>query len=206
VGNEYPVPVVVTMGGNISVGGSLKFGPVEITGIHAALAFGTLENYISAGASAKVNGYSGSGGFFMGRSCTLGFLSWDPEVEAVLGTTVPFTGAYAYGEVWIPISEVLFGIPASCMFQVSGGVGLGAGFFLEGPTFVGKAMLGLDGDFLCVASLNCTLKMAGKANPDGLSMRGKASVEVEIGPCPLCAPISKEVTMTYSNGEWDADF
>ena len=67
-------------------------------------------------------------------------------MKKILGEA-PFTGAYGYVDVMIPVSEALLGIPATCMFQVSAGVGMGAGFFIEGPTFVAKSKLAVSGDF-----------------------------------------------------------
>jgi hypothetical protein len=91
------------------------------------------------------------------------------------------------------------------MFQVSAGVGMGAGFFLEGPTFIRKAKLGRGGDFLCVASIYGDIIMAGKKGKDGLHLLGSGTFEVEL--CAIiCVSASKTVEMQYKNGSWDVDF
>jgi len=200
-----PVPYLIGMAGNIILDGSINFQTLEVTYINAGAAFGEFENYISCAARVKIKGYEGMGGIFMGKACSVGFLSWDPQVEELLGQG-SFTGFYFYGEVWIPISEVWFGIPASCLFQVSAGVGAGFGAFFEGPTFVGKMLLGVSGDVLCIVSIKCTMALAGKANPDGLSLSGKGTFEGEIGPCPVCISFSKDIKLKYQNEEWDVDF
>src|SRR5262249_51528481 len=159
------------------------FGTLVVKYLSAGMAFGELENYFTAAATVRMNdSYEGSGGVFIGRTCTLGFLYWDKDVSAVLGNQLPFTGVYFYGEVWIPVSEVVLGIPATCFFDISAGVGAGFGMFIEGPTFVGKMLMGLSGRFLCIASVKCTIALAGKANPDGLALRGRGTLEGSVGP------------------------
>jgi hypothetical protein len=192
------------MAGGIDLDGKITLGPATIKKLSAALAFGAEENYFSAACAVSINSYTGMGGLFFGRTCTLDPLKWDPEIQKIVGQP-PFTGAYTYVEVWIPVSEALLGIPATCMFQVSAGMGMGAGFFLEGPTFLGKAMLGVSGDFLCVASIYGDIKLAGKGSPQGITMLGSGTFEVEL--CALiCVSASKTVEIQYKNGSWDIDF
>lgn len=192
------------MAGGLDLDGKITLGPATIKKLSAALAFGAEENYFSAACAVSVNSYTGMGGLFFGRACTLDPLKWDPEIQKVVGQP-PFTGAYTYVEVWIPVSEALLGIPASCMFQVTAGMGMGAGFFVEGPTFLGKAMLGVSGDFLCVASIYGDIRLAGKGSPQGVTMLGSGRFEVEI--CALiCVSASKTVEIQYKNGSWDIDF
>lgn len=201
-----PVPSqpldLIGLGGNIAIGGELGFGNVKVKDLYAGMGVGEIENYFSASARVLVNGYQGMGGVFIGGTCTLGVMPWDPEVSEVLGSQVPFTGFYFYGEAWIPISEVLLGIPYSCMFQISGGVGLGFGMFAEGPTFIGKGMLGLSGDVLCLVGIDATLKMVGVPSPNGVSMSGKLNIELDL----TLFTIPYEAKITYENGEWDAEF
>jgi hypothetical protein len=190
--------------GGIDLDGKIVLGPVNIKKLSAALAFGEMENYFSAACRVAVNSYEGFGGIFFGRTCTLDPFSWDPQVQKILGEP-PFTGAYGYVEVMIPVSEALLGIPASCMFQVSAGVGMGAGFFIEGPTFVAKSKLAVSGDFLCVASIYGDIILAGKKGADGIRMLGSGTFEVEL--CAIvCISASKTVEMQYNNGSWDIDF
>jgi hypothetical protein len=192
------------MAGGLDLDGKISLGPATIRKLSAALAFGASENYFSAACMVSLNSYTGFGGLYFGRTCTLDPLKWDKEIQKIIGQP-PFTGAYTYVEVWIPVSEALLGIPASCMFQVSAGMGMGAGFFAEGPTFLGKALLGVSGDFLCVASISGDIRLAGKGSPKGVTMLGSGRFEVEI--CALiCISASKTVDIKYQNGSWDIDF
>ncbi len=204
--NPFPVPLLITLGGSLELKGSLKFGTLEITYVGAGMAFGELENYFTAAARVRQGGYEGSGGIFIGRTCTLGFLFWDADVSAVLGDKVPFTGVYLYGEAWIPIAEVVLGIPSSCMFDISAGVGAGMGMFIEGPTFVAKMKMGVSGSVLCLLTVKGEVALAGKANPDGIALAGRGTLSGVIGPCPVCLDFSKDLFMTYENFSWDVDF
>lgn len=199
-GNGY----LLGMAGGLDLDGKITLGPATIKKLSAGLAFGAEENYFSASCGVSINSYTGFGGLFFGRTCTLEPLKWDKEIQKIIGQP-PFTGAYTYVEVWIPVSEALLGIPASCMFQVTAGMGMGAGFFAEGPTFLGKALLGVSGDFLCVASIYGDIKLAGKGSPQGITMLGSGRFEVEL--CALiCVSASKTVDIKYTNGSWDIDF
>ena len=190
--------------GGFDLEGKITLGPATIKKLSAAIAFGKEENYFSAACRVALNSYEGMGGLYFGRTCTLDPFSWDPLVQKVIGQP-PFTGAYTYVEVWIPVSEALLGIPATCMFQVSAGMGMGAGFFVEGPTFIGRAKLGVSGDFLCVASIYGDIQLAGKGSPSGVNMIGSGTFEVEI--CVLlCVSASKTVEISYANNSWDIDF
>jgi hypothetical protein len=192
------------MAGGLDLDGKITLGPATIRKLSAALAFGMEENYFSAACGVSINSYSGFGGLYFGRTCTLDPLKWDKEIQKIIGQP-PFTGAYTYVEVWIPVSEALLGIPATCMFQISAGMGMGAGFFAEGPTFLGKALLGVSGDFLCVASISGDIRLAGKGSPQGITMLGSGRFEVEL--CALiCISASKTVEIEYQNGSWDIDF
>jgi hypothetical protein len=129
---------------------------------------------------------------------------WDPEVASVLGTP-PFTGAYVYGEGWIPISEAL-GIPATCLFNISAGVGAGAFFFLEGPTYGGKIKAGVLGEALCVVTIKGEVVMIGVKSGSDLTMKGSGRLSGKVGWCPFCIKFGKTVSITYKNGDWDVDF
>jgi hypothetical protein len=201
----FQTPELIGLGGNFTLKGSIKFDTFEVTYLNAGASFGQLENYISSGARVKAQGFEGAGGVFLGRTCTLDFMPWDPDVQKVLGQP-PFTGAYFYVEVWVPISQVWWGIPKSCLFQVSAGMGAGMGYFAEGPTFVGKMFLGLSGEALCIVTLKANVTMIAKSTPEGLTFKGKSEFEADIGPCPVCMPFKQDILMTYQNGEWDVEF
>ena len=82
---------------------------------------------------------------------------------------------------------------------------MGVGFFVEGPTFLGKTMLGVSGDFLCIASIYGDIRLAGKGSPKGITMLGSGRFEVELC-CLVCISASKTVEVKYQNGSWDIDF
>ena len=192
-------------GAGFELTGPLKFETFTIRQLGAAMAFGETENYFSADAKVEFNGYKGKGGIFFGRTCTLDPFFWDKDVQSLIGTP-PFTGVYVYGEVWIPVSEALLGIPATCFFQVSAGVGAGAGFFVEGPTFIGKMFLGASGDLLCIISVEGDVYLIGVKNKDGFALKGVGELSASLGPCPFCISFSKSIGITYKNSKWDVDF
>lgn len=201
-----PVPLLIGVGGSFDMTGEVNFEAFKVKQLSASMAFGLEENYFSCAARVLINKYEGFGGIYFGRTCTLDPIKqWDPDVASVLGSP-PFTGAYVYGEVWIPISEALLGIPASCFFNITAGVGAGAFYFVEGPTYGGKMLLGAHGELLCIVSVGGTIKLVGVKNPDGLTLKGSGEVEGDIGPCPFCISFSKSIDMTYKNGSWDVDF
>ncbi len=198
-------PRLINLGGGIELTGELNFETFKIKYLGASMGFGLLENYFSCAARVAINKYEGMGGIFFGRTCTLDPFFWDKDVQSILGTP-PFTGAYAYVEVWIPVSEALLGIPATCFFQISAGVGAGAGYFLEGPTYVGKMLLGASGEVLCIVSVSGEIKLVGVKNADGLRLKGSGKLRGEIGWCPFCVSFSKSVGLEYRNNSWKVDF
>jgi hypothetical protein len=199
-------PRLTGVAGSFEMKGEVNFEAFKVKQFSASMAFGAEENYFSCAARVLINKYEGFGGIYFGRTCTLDPIKiWDPEVASVLGSP-PFTGAYVYGEVWIPISEALLGIPATCFFNITAGVGAGAFYFVEGPTYGGKMLLGAHGELLCIVSVGGTIKLVGVKNPDGLTLKGTGEVEGEIGWCPFCISFSKSIDMTYKNGSWDVDF
>jgi hypothetical protein len=199
------VPTLLTMGAGFELTGEINFETFKIKYLGASMAFGSLENYFSCAARISVNKYEGMGGLMFGKSCSLDPFFWDPDIQGILGAP-PFTGAYMYAEVWIPVSEALLGIPASCFFQVSAGVGAGAGYFVEGPTYIGKMFLGVSGEVLCIVSVSGDVTLVGVKNPDGLTLAGKGSLRGEIGACPFCISFSKTLGLEYKNNSWDVDF
>jgi hypothetical protein len=196
----------VGMAGSFNMTGALNFESFEIFQMGAGLAFGKEENYLTATVGIKLRSYSLSGGIFFGRTCTLDpIILWAPDVASVLGTP-PFTGAYVYGEGWIPISEAVLGIPASCLFNISAGIGAGAFFFLEGPTYGGKMKAGVLGEALCVVSIKGEVDMIGVKNGGDLRFRGSGRLSGKAGVCPFCVKFGKTVLIMYENGSWDIDY
>ncbi|MBL9140219.1 MAG: hypothetical protein JNK85_30400, partial [Verrucomicrobiales bacterium] len=198
-------PTLANLGGGLDLTGEIDFEIFQASHLAAWMAFGALENYLSAAASVGVNGYQGSGGLFFGRSCSPEPLSWDPEVASVVGHQ-SFSGAYGYADVWLPLSEALLGIPASCVFEVSAGVGVGAGYFQEGPTYVGRMLADAEGEVLCIATLHGELNLVGVKNADGLHLKGGGRMSGKLGCCPFCVRVSRHVDVEYKHGSWDIDF
>jgi hypothetical protein len=185
--------------------GEISFEAFAITDLAVAVAFGAKENYLSAALGLRFNSYKAKGGIFFGRTCTLQPIQlWDPFVAQALGKPPPpdgtFTGAYVYGELHIPVSEAILGIPASCFFQVTAGMGVGIFYFLEGPTFGARGMLSVGGDALCMLSLNGRVDMVGLKQGSKFKLNGKGTVAVEIGVCPLCIEASKSVSFSTETG------
>lgn len=198
-------PRLVNLGGDLELTGELNFETFKIKYLGASMGFGQFENFFSCAARVAINKYEGMGGVFFGRTCTLEPFFWDKDVQAILGTP-PFTGAYAYVEVWLPVSEALLGMPATCFFQISAGAGAGAGYFVEGPTYVGKMLLGAHGEVLCIVSVGGEIKLVGVKNADGLRLKGSGKLRGEIGRCPFCVSFSKSVGLEYQNNSWKVDF
>lgn len=188
-------------------GGALDFEAFRINELRATVAFGEEENYLSAATEMEFSDYRLAGGVFFGRTCTLAPIAlWDPEVAALLGEPDPtFTGAYVYGEGWIPISEALLGIPASCMFRISAGVGAGAFYFAEGPTYGGRLFAGISGDALCLVSIKGEARLVGVKQGDDFRFSGSGNVAGRAGKCRFCVRFSRTVNLSYSEGRWNVD-
>lgn len=192
-------------GGFKMTGGVLDFQSFKITEFAAGVAVGSDEAYIAAAARVIISNYEASGGIFFGRTCSLAPLQMvDPDVAEVLGTP-PFTGAYVYGEIWLPISETLLGIPASCFFRISAGVGAGAFFFVEGPTYGGKILLGASGEALCLVSIKGTVTMIGVMKNGALAFSGKGNLQGKAGSCPFCLKFNKSAKVKYEGGKWSVN-
>ncbi len=189
--------------------GEINFESLRITRFGAAVAVGIDDCYLAATATVIVSGYEATGGIFFGRSCSLEPLEMvDPDVAGLIGPA-PFIGAYVYGEVWIPISEVVLGIPASCLFQISAGVGAGAFYFVSGPdnisTFGGKMLLGVSGEALCIVSIRGEVNLIGVMSGSSLRFTGKGTLTGKAGPCPFCVKFKESVKVTYQDGDFTLD-
>lgn len=203
---------LVGVAGAFRMNGELSYEAFTIKQLAAAVAFGAYENYISAAGRFEFNKHEVAGGVFFGRTCTLDPIAlWAPDVASVLGTP-PFTGAYIYGEAWFPLEELL-GIPASCVLDLRAGLGVGVFYFVEGPTYGGKILMGVDGEVLCIFSVGASISMIGLRHGDDLTFSGNAHFSAAFGPCPFCIKLSKDVRATYKNslahpgtGDWSFDF
>jgi hypothetical protein len=199
------VPFPVNLAGQLELIGDLSFETFVLHDLAAALAFGKYENYLALKGGVRFNGYDFAGAIFFGRTCTLDPLKLiDPQVAEVLGNP-PFTGAYVYAQGWLPVSELVLGIPASCIFEISAGVGAGAFYFAEGPTYGGKMFLGVSGELLCIVSIEGDITMIGVKHGDDLRFAGHGHFEADVGPCPFCITVSKSVDVTYQNNSWSIE-
>jgi len=185
--------------GKLVTQGGIDFAMFNLNEFKAALAFGQLENYISGSARIYVNGYEGAGGLFLGSTCTLDPIQlWDPQVAETLGTPNPsFTGIYGYAEAWMPVL-----VNAGCALRIRAGLGAGAFYFEEGPTYGAVALVGASGEALCVVDVKGTIKMVGVKNPDGITLNGQGKVKgsVDLGFTEISASIP--VKGTYQDGNW----
>ncbi|MCH8539336.1 MAG: hypothetical protein LAT58_01040 [Opitutales bacterium] len=189
--------------------GEFNFEAFTVTDLGAAVAFGATENYFAAKVGMIFQEYTLAGGVFFGRTCTIEPLEIvDPDVAGVLGEPDPtFSGAYVYGEAHIPVSEALLGIPASCVFQISAGVGAGAFFFVEGPTYGGQMLLAVSGDALCLFSISGEVSLIGAKTGDDLRFNGQGTLSGSVGKCSrFCIKLSKTLELEYANDRWSYDF
>ena len=190
------------LGGSIEILGEIKFGDqFIITEMGCAMMFGQDENYFSAEVAMQVGkGFKAKGGVFFGKTCSLAPFFWDQSIKEALGEA-PFTGAYVYGEVHMALNQ-LIGIPSTCLFNLSVGAGTGIGYFTEGPTWIGKMYLSVEGEVLCIVSVTGEISLVGVKNPQGLNLVGKGRLAAELGWCPLCISVEKTATLTYKNRKW----
>ena len=196
------------VGGSFELtGGEIDFTTVKITCFKVTMAIGFDEAYLGAKACGIMNSYEVTLGIFFGRTCTLDPLYFvDPDVAELIEPGTTFTGAYVYAEVWLPISEIVLGIPASCLFRVSAGIGFGVGFFVEGPTFVTKMLAGVSGEALCIVSFKALIKLVGIIQAGKPKLSGAGSVDVCIGPCPFCLCFGATIKLKYNDGSWSVDY
>ena len=190
-------------GGFEMTGGTLQFQVFEISEFAVTMAIGSRECYFGGRASASFDSYAVSVGLFFGRTCNSDpLLLVDSEVASVMPSG-QLTGAYVYGEIWMPI--VNFG----CIFNISAGVGTGVGFFLDGadsPVFVGKMYAGVSGEALCVVSIKGEVSMVGIVQDGSFSASGTGRLKGKAGWCPFCVKFNASATITYSNGDWNVDY
>ena len=168
------------------------------------MAIGGDECYFGGTGTAAFDSYQVSVGIFFGRTCSADPLLFvDKDVGSLFNTSGPVTGAYVYGEIWMPIWD--FG----CMFKISAGVGTGVGFFMDSsnsPIFVGKMYAGVSGEALCVVSIKGEVVMVGIVQDGSFSASGTGRLKGKAGWCPFCIKFSKSATITYSDGDWDVDY
>ena len=191
---------LIGFGGGFRMVGELSYETFTITDMQAQIAFGETENYLAAEVGLAFSSYQLKGGIFFGRCCTPDPIeAIDPDVAALIPGP-SFTGAYAYGQGWIPI------IGNGCFFNISAGVGAGAFYFAEGPTYGGKMFAGVSGEALCAVSVKGEIELIGVKSGGNFSFSGEGRISGKAGVCPFCVKFSKTVQATYSNGSWDVDY
>ncbi|MGC6466275.1 MAG: hypothetical protein ACON5N_11860 [Akkermansiaceae bacterium] len=202
---DFPVPNGV--GGTFEMtDGELDFQAFTVLEFGATIAIGIDETYIGAKARATFSSYEVAAGIFFGRTCTLEPLLFvDPDIGDVVTAGTTFTGAYVYGEVWLPISELVLGVPASCLFRIDAGVGAGAFYFVEGATYGGKIFLGVSGEALCLVSIRGEVKMIVASQAGNVRGSGTGKFSAKVGWCPFCIKFSKSVKIKFDNGSWSID-
>lgn len=191
--------------GSVKTIGEIEFQKFTITKLNGGVAVGSRDSYLALAAGMIFSDYDLSGNIFFGRTCSLAPLEMlDAEVAAIVGAP-PFTGGYVYGEIWLPISETLLGIPATCMFKISAGVGAGAFYFAEGPTYGGQLLLGATGEALCLVTITGEIRMLGRVRSGEIAFSGSGRIAGEVGVCPICTEFDKRVKITYENDKWSVD-
>ena len=83
---------------------------------------------------------------------------------------------------------------------------MGMGYFMEGPTFIGKMLVGANGEVLCIVSVEGKIVLVGVKNSDGVHMKGHGDLTGKIGCCPFCIKFSKTLGLEYKEGSWSVDF
>ncbi|MGB0371616.1 MAG: hypothetical protein ACPGN3_09705, partial [Opitutales bacterium] len=189
------------MGGGFDLSnGPVSFESFSAGSFGASLMFGKTENYLAAEANLRFDGFKAAGGLFFGQACSVAPLEMvDPDVLEVLGPP-PFTGVYVYAECHMPIFS------AGCLFEISAGVGAGAFYFAEGPTYGGKILLAASGEALCVVSIKGEITLIGLKHGNDFRFKGKGRFSGKVGWCPFCIKFGKTVSATYAGGDWDVDF
>jgi len=190
-------------------GGEISFETFKITCLAATVAIGEDDCYFGARACGEFNSYKVSIGVFFGKTCSKDPLVLvDADVADVLNGPYPLIGIYIYGEVCLPILELAFGIPASCLLDVSACIGAGVGFFLDpsySPVFVGKMYAAVSGEALCVVSIKGEVTMVGLIQEGSFSASGTGKLSGKVGWCPFCIKFGASAKITYNNGDWGVD-
>jgi hypothetical protein len=194
---------LVGMAGKMEMtGGAVQFEAFTIDDLGAALAFGATENYLAAKVGVLFNGDRLFGGVFFGRTCSLDPLQMvDPDVARVLPAPNPtFTGAYVYGQAFIPIINV------GCLFRVSATAGIGIFAFAEHATVGGKMLLGADARAICAVNVGGEIVLVGTKAGNDMNFLGSGRIYGSAGVKPLKVEFDKKVTLTYKNRKWDYDY
>ena len=198
--------VLIGLGGSFETTGEFTLEDTfTVTHLGAAAFFGLTENYLAATAELRFNGYEASGSLFFGKSCDLDPLFLvDPDVGKLIKNG-SFSGAYAFGRVSIPVTEVVLGIPCSCFFCISASSGVGVGYRAEGHEFIGKIEAGVSGEAICLVNVYGNVTLVGSVGQSGPKFLGIGEVGGCIGHKPLEICHDFRVTLSYDGGKWAVD-
>jgi len=194
-----PLHLVGLGGGIVMAEGSvIDFEAFKITKLAVGVAFSSDASYFSAAMAMKMQSWGGTGGVFFGKTCTLDPIRlWDPFAAKVLGEPDPsFSGVYVYGEVHIPVAEVILGIPDSCFFSLTADAGVGFFIFAEGPSFGARMGLGIDGEVLCLLGISGRVDLLGGKIGGQTKLSGTGEVCATVLFVDVCKDISIETSIT----------
>jgi hypothetical protein len=133
------------------------------------------------------------------------------EISVVPGSVVVESSAPTPGSsivmtaVTLPAARKAFTLPiigGNCLFEVSAGVGAGAFYFSEGPTYGGKLSAKVRGEALCLVEVEGSVEMIGLKSGATWSYSGEGRIR---GEC-LVAEFDERVRFTWKNGDWDVDY
>ncbi|MEM7673527.1 MAG: hypothetical protein AAF212_09320 [Verrucomicrobiota bacterium] len=162
-------------GGHFDITGDSNYEGVDLEYFAATIQLGVDQSYLAGGFSGDFEAGKIAGGAFFGTSCNSDpLLIADPQFGEVLGPADQFSGGYLYFEVWAPLYDF------SCVFRLKAGIGLGLGYFVEGPTYVGKLKLGAEGEALCVVTIRGEAVLIGVKRGDEFTFRGKGTLSGKI--------------------------
>lgn len=202
------LPLPISVGGGFEMtSGKLEFATAEVEELRGTLKIGIApnlesfgENYLGLAGAVRMSGSGLEGGIFLGRSCDLEPIRLiNPQLGDLLGGG-GFAGGYVFGAGRMPI------VDWGCLFNISAGVGLGAFYSEQGPTWGGLAHLSCSGEALCLISVRGTVDLIGVKRGDDFRFSGQGRIKGKAGVCPFCKRFNKSVRITYQNGSWDADY
>jgi len=188
---EGPPAHLIGMGGSFEMapGDQIHLEAFTVTEFGAAVKFGEKEAYLACRARGIFDAIEVAVGTYFGKTCTLAPLEIaDPFVATLLGDA-PFTGAYIYGELWLPIYNY------GCVFRISAGAGVGLGYFVEGPTYIGKMLLGVSGEALCIVTVKGDITLAGVKSGSDFRYKGRGRISGQVKLGFVTIRYSKEKTI-----------
>ena len=196
------------LAGGITATGVKKVGEFSAKDPQLGFSFGQEGNYLGGSISGAFKGFIIQARMFAGAACQVSDLQMiDDDTLSVLkvngiGPGDPIAGYYIYGDVSIPIEQLLpIPIPSTCLLHLEARGGQGYFGFLTpvaNPSFlVGfRQRFGLHGQLLCVLDGDGDLSLAGAVGINQLdtpqaTLAGTLRVSGSVGFCPVCDDITK---------------